>query len=100
MSTPLQPGSWEADPNAVFLCRFGKPPHEVKLKSGSPPTQEGFTCPDIWQMSNNDVAIIGRDLTEVYRNQLPKGVFLGENERIVIIPGELLSSAKKDIPDA
>ncbi|MGW3227134.1 hypothetical protein [Kitasatospora sp. NPDC001095] len=31
-------------------------------------------CPDIWLLSNGDVAVIGRDLTEDHRGRLPEGV--------------------------
>ncbi|HEY2698657.1 MAG TPA: hypothetical protein VGJ45_24580 [Pseudonocardiaceae bacterium] len=39
-------------------------------------------CPDIWQLSNGDVAIIGRDLTEAYRSRLPDDVSVAANERL------------------
>ncbi|MFI1090980.1 hypothetical protein [Streptomyces sp. NPDC020917] len=31
-------------------------------------------CPDIWQLSNGDIAVIGRDLTAAYAKGLPEGV--------------------------
>ena len=49
---------------------------------------------------NGDVAVIGRDLTTVYGTRLPQGVYLAPDERLVVIPGNMLSAAKKDIPDA
>ncbi|WP_206322496.1 hypothetical protein [Streptomyces sp. HNM0575] len=57
-------------------------------------------CPDIWQLDNGDIAIIGRDLTADYGRRLPEGVSLGPDERLVVIPGNMLSAAKVDIPDA
>lgn len=87
-------GMWEADPAARFARRLGKSPHELG------DTNEGVTCPDLWELTNGDVAAIGRDLTEVYRDQLPSGVSVGPDERIVILPRNMVIAAKPDIPDA
>lgn len=86
--------SWEADPHASFDKRLGKSAAEL---GGSDGKEE---CPDIWRLSNGDVAVIGRDLTGAYRGRLPDDVHLAGDERLVVIPGNLLSSAKEDIPDA
>lgn len=56
--------------------------------------------PDIWQLDNGDIAVIGRDLTAAYRPQLPEGVALAPDERLVVIPGNMLSAAKAGIADA
>ncbi|GAA4633129.1 hypothetical protein GCM10023196_069460 [Actinoallomurus vinaceus] len=85
---------WEADPEAALARRLGKSPLELGNTTGSP------SCPDIWELSNGDVAVIGRDLTEVYETRLPEGVSVGGDERLVIIPRNVLIAAKKDIPDA
>jgi hypothetical protein len=84
---------WEADPQAKFSRRLGK----SALELGETNDREG--CPDIWQLSNGDVAIIGRDLTENYLDDLPGDVSVVADERLVIIPGSMLRAAKKDIPD-
>lgn len=52
------------------------------------------------ELSNGDVAVIGRDLTDVYVGRLPNGVSVAEDERLVILPGVILSAAKRDFPDA
>ncbi|RYJ28335.1 hypothetical protein CU044_2752 [Streptomyces sp. L-9-10] len=44
--------------------------------------------------------MIGRDLTSSYGPRLPKGVTLAADERLVVIPGNMLSAAKTDIADA
>lgn len=85
---------WEADASASFVKRLGKSAAEL----GN--SDDYNNCPDIWQLSNGDIAIIGRDLTEHYGSQLPRGMALGPGERLVIIPGNMLSAAKTDIPDA
>lgn len=84
---------WEADPTATFSRRLGKSALELSNSTGRP------TCPDIWELSNGDVAVIGRDLTPNYLNQLPTDVSIGDDERLVIIPGNMLRAAKADIPD-
>jgi hypothetical protein len=86
--------AWEPDPAALFARRLGKSAAEL----GN--SQSDDDCPDIWQLDNGDIAVIGRDLTSRYARQLPDGVRLGEGERLVVIPGNMLSAAKPDIPDA
>jgi len=88
------PRLWEADPNASFKRRLGKSATEL----GG--TNDDATCPDIWELSNGDVAIIGRDLTSGYAMRLPHGVSIGADERLVVIPGIMMRTAKEDIPDA
>ncbi|GHE02608.1 hypothetical protein [Streptomyces alanosinicus] len=85
---------WEADSGAEFVRRLGRSPQELGL------TSQTETCPDIWEMSNGDVAVIGRDVTSAVADRLPAGVSIGADERLVIIPRSLLSAAKPDIPDA
>jgi hypothetical protein len=86
--------NWEADPTATFKRRLGKSALELGGTSNDP------SCPDIWELNNGDVAIIGRDLTENYVTTLPEGVSVGSDERLIIIPGIMLRTAKADIPDA
>ncbi|MGO4427165.1 hypothetical protein AB4Z54_52800 [Streptomyces sp. MCAF7] len=89
--------AWEADPSALFERRPGRSAEELGNSDGD---DECPDSPDIWQLDNGDVAVIGRDLTAVYRARLPHGVNLAPDERLVVIPGNMLSAAKKDIPDA
>jgi hypothetical protein len=85
---------WEADPGATFTRRLGKSSEELKDSKG----KQG--CPDIWELSNGDVAVIGRDLTDAYAGRLPEGVTIVHDERLVVIPHTTIVAAKKDIPDA
>jgi hypothetical protein len=85
---------WEANPDATFTRRLGKSSEELKGSKG----KQG--CPDIWELSNGDVAVIGRDLTDVYADRLPEGVTVVHDERLVVIPHATIVAAKKDIPDA
>ncbi|MFJ2953852.1 hypothetical protein [Streptomyces sp. NPDC087270] len=86
--------AWEADPSASFLRRLGRSAAEL----GN--SKDDEDCPDIWQLDNGDIAVIGRDLTAAYGSRLPSGVVLGADERLVVVPGNMLSAAKADIPDA
>jgi hypothetical protein len=56
----MMPRVWEADPKAVFRRRLGKSALELGGTNDDP------TCPDIWELDNGDVAVIGRDLTDIY----------------------------------
>ncbi|WP_030890631.1 hypothetical protein [Streptomyces sp. NRRL F-5053] len=86
------PRPWEADPTASFARRLGKSAKE----DGSSDVRS--RCPDIWELDNGDVAVIGRDLTEVYAGSLPADVRIAPDERLVVIPGSMLRAAKPDIP--
>ncbi|MEU5922301.1 MULTISPECIES: hypothetical protein [Streptomyces] len=86
--------SWDADPSASFVRRLGKSPSELGT------TGDHDDCPDIWQLDNGDIAVIGRDLTDAYRSRLPVDVRIAMDERLVVIPGNTLSAAKAEIPDA
>ncbi|MFI0780625.1 hypothetical protein [Streptomyces sp. NPDC021212] len=86
--------AWKPDPSALFERRLGRSGKELGVTDGRD------DCPDIWQLNNGDIAVIGRDLTAVYGAQLPDGVSVGPDERLVVIPGSMLRAAKADIPDA
>ncbi|MFD0202485.1 MULTISPECIES: hypothetical protein [Saccharothrix] len=62
-------------------------------------TNDDPSCPDIWELANGDIAVIGRDLTADYESRLPDGVHIGEDEKLVVIPGVMLRAAKTDIAD-
>jgi hypothetical protein len=83
---------WEADPGTDFKRRLGK----SALELGA--TNSGPECPDIWELENGDIAVIGRDLTTSLGTRLPAGVSISLDERLVVIPRSMLIAAKKDIP--
>jgi hypothetical protein len=93
---------WCPDPQASFARRLGIAPTDPG--SGREPGETGSGgeggCPDIWELSNGDVAVIGRDLTENYTEHLPKGVSVGEGERLVVIPRGMARAVRADSPDA
>ncbi|MBB1242245.1 hypothetical protein GL263_01425 [Streptomyces durbertensis] len=83
---------WEADPTTGFKRRLGKSPQELGNTTGTP------DCPDIWELENGDIAVIGRDLTRSLGTNLPDGVSIGADERLVVIPRNMIVAAKPDIP--
>ncbi|ASU59158.1 hypothetical protein [Nocardiopsis dassonvillei] len=88
------PHPWEADPSTDMVRRLGRSPEELDT------TNHVKGCPDIWELSNGDIAVIGRDLTRSYAHRLPEGASIAANERLIVIPRITLISAKADIPDA
>lgn len=85
---------WRADPSASLQRRLGKSSHELGQ------TAAESSCPDIWELDNGDVAIIGQDMTASYQARLPKGVSIDDGERLVVIPRATVVAAKPDIADA
>ena len=85
---------WDAVPSADFTRRIGKSAHELGT------TGEDQSCPEIWELDNGDVAVIGTEMTAAYAGRLPDGVSIDAHERLVVIPRSTIVSAKADIPDA
>ncbi|MFG2947568.1 hypothetical protein [Streptomyces adustus] len=85
---------WEADPSSPLVRRLGKTPAELGTTGGE------AGCPDIWELENGDIAVVGRDLTDSYLTRLPSGLTVAPDERIVVIPRRTVVAAKADIPDA
>ncbi|MEV6983205.1 hypothetical protein AB0M95_18360 [Sphaerisporangium sp. NPDC051017] len=85
---------WEANPSAEFKRRIGRSALELGNTNSSP------SCPDIWELDNGDFAVIGRDVTVSYTGRLPSDVSVAADERIVVIPHNMLIAAKPEIPHA
>ncbi|GAA3486032.1 hypothetical protein GCM10018987_01110 [Streptomyces cremeus] len=60
----------------------------------------GQTCPDIFELSDGNFAVIGTESTAVLDHELPADAGRADYERIVVISRETLIRAKADIPDA
>ncbi|SDM84062.1 hypothetical protein SAMN04489726_3622 [Allokutzneria albata] len=84
---------WEANSSASFKRRLGKSALELGMTDNNP------TCPDLWELDNGDIAVIGRDLTAEYASRLPVDVSIGTDERLVVLPRQMLIAAKDDIPN-
>ena len=85
---------WSADPGVTFRRRIGKSAAEL----GG--TSQGKTCPDIWELSKGDIAVVGTDMTEVFSDRIPSDMLVGAHERLIVIPRNMLIAAKPEIPDA
>ncbi len=57
-------------------------------------------CPDILEMSDGNFAIIGKDITDEAKRNLPPGTGCGPGERLIVIPRSILLAARPDIPTA
>jgi hypothetical protein len=77
-----------------FRRRIGPDPH-----ANGRQTVALNNCPDIFELTSGDFAIIGIDITETAKAKLPPSAGCGPDERIVFIPRNLLVEAKSDIPD-
>ncbi|WP_431887415.1 hypothetical protein [Nocardiopsis alba] len=85
---------WDVDPTSRFSRRLGK------TAAALGKSRIDDDCPEIWELDNGDVAVVGRDATDRFRDRFPEGLTVGPDERLVVIPGALFLSAMKDITDA
>ena len=87
------------DTKLTFKRRCGDDPHslpEVIAQGGSPAIDN---CPDVWELSNGDFAVIGIRKTKEFQNLLPESASCGPDEEIVLVPRIVLANAKRDLPD-
>ncbi len=75
------------------MRRIGASPRERGSLSGD-------SCPDIFELSDGDFAVIGSEATFKLDGELPEDAARADYERIVVISRETLIRAKADIPDA
>jgi hypothetical protein len=80
------------------------PPRFIARRLGDPPSKRGClsfeTCPDVFELSDGNFAVIGTDATEALEPELPPDAARADYERIVVITRDTLLRAKRDIPDA
>jgi len=77
----------------MFLRRLGTDPHANGAR-----TESLRGCPDVWELTDGDFAIIGKDMTEC-ADQLPPSANCGPDERMVRVPRRILIAAKRDLPE-
>ncbi|MFD5080075.1 hypothetical protein [Streptomyces sp. NPDC058371] len=74
----------------------------IVRRIGVPPQLRGSlnagTCPDIFELSDGNFAVIGTEATAELDAKLPEDAARADYERIVIISRETLIRAKGDIP--
>ena len=79
-------------------------PVRITQRLGDSPRKRGCgtfeTCPDIFELSDGNFAVIGTEATAVLARRLPQDTARADHERIVVITRETLIRAKRDIPDA
>ncbi|MEU4690661.1 hypothetical protein [Actinoplanes sp. NPDC023714] len=79
-------------------------PVEFVRRLGLSPRERGSlnnaTCPDVFELSDGNFAVIGTDMTEALEPALPPDAARADYERIVVVSRETLLAAKRDIPDA
>jgi len=81
------------DAACSFLRRLGPDPHA----GGPTPAAQG--CPDVWELSTGDFAVIGIRASGALRDALPPTVSCGPDEELVIVPRRILTAAKEGIPE-
>lgn len=74
----------------VFRRRIGPDPHANGAK-----TVALNNCPDIWELENGDLAVIGINITEEVLDRLPPTAGCGPDERVVRIPRQLVLNAQR-----
>ena len=73
----------------------------VKRRLGSTPIERlcarDATCPDIFELEDGRVAVIGTEMTESLKPNLPHDAGVAAYERIVVIPRATLMAAQDEI---
>ncbi|RII09420.1 hypothetical protein DSC45_30545 [Streptomyces sp. YIM 130001] len=76
-----------------IVRRVGASPRERGSLSGQ-------SCPDIFELSDGNFAVIGTEATAKLDSELPADASRADYERIVVVSRDTLLRAKSDIPDA
>ena len=77
-----------------FIRRLGPEPH-----AGGAQTKALCGCPDLFELVDGDFAVIGTNITEAGKMDLPASASCGPDECIVKIPRSTLVLARPDIPE-
>jgi hypothetical protein len=77
---------------------------EIVRRLGLSPRQRGSlsnaTCPDIFELSDGNFAVIGTDMTDELKSLLPTDAGVAAHERIVVVSRATVVAARDDIPSA
>lgn len=79
-------------PSLKFLRRLGPAPHANGRET---PGCDG--CPDLWELENGDIAVIGIRITTPAKAKLPATAGCGLDEEVVLIPRDIFLAARDDI---
>jgi hypothetical protein len=76
---------WDPTPDAKFVRRLGGGPSDSRRAN---------TCPDVWELSDGNIAIVGVDVTESYADQMPDELHIfPDDEKLVVIPRSAFTKA-------
>lgn len=75
-----------------FSRRIGPDPH-----ANGQQTAACNGCPDLWELENGDIAVIGIRITDSAKLRLPPTAGCGPDEEIVLLPRNLMLAAQADI---
>jgi hypothetical protein len=80
----------------MFKRRIGP---DIHIDENGDPTETAAaaSCPDIWELEDGNIAVIGIRKTAAFISNLPAGAGCGPDEEIVVLPRSLLLRAKNDI---
>jgi hypothetical protein len=74
-----------------------------RRRLGSDPSANGLQCvglngcPDLWELEDGDIAVIGIDITDTSMARLPPTSGCGPGERIVRLPRKVVLAARHDL---
>lgn len=80
----------------MFKRRIGPDIHKDEF-GGPVNSTAAASCPDIWELDDGNIAVIGIRKTSALLKLLPSGAGCGPDEEIVVLPRSLLLGAKSDI---
>lgn len=77
---------------------------KIIRRIGASPAQRGSAgggnCPDIFELSDGNFAVVGTEATADLDAQLPADASRADYESIVVVTRETLIRAKADIPES
>lgn len=82
-------------PDRATLASLRAPPLRLPVDQ-----RRSALCPDLFELSDGNFAVIGTEATEALERELPADASRADYERIVVVSRETLIRAKADIPDA
>jgi hypothetical protein len=76
----------------MFKRRLGPDIHNAGTTTGA-----ASGCPDIWELENGDIAVIGLRKTAALIASLPSDAGCGPDEEIIVLPRSLVLNARSDL---
>lgn len=73
----------------MFIRRLGNPDRQT--------CEYGHNCPQILEMTDRSLAVVGEDIRSAATESLPAGLGIGDSETIVKIPRRVMLEAAIDL---